>query len=459
MLDDTSLQELAESIRVNGLREPIVLYEGIIIDGRNRYAACGLADVEPTFVEYDGAPDDIVDWIIDKNIHRRHLTTSQRAMVADLLSGLTQGRPSKLLKSKQFSTQAEAASKLKVSRSAVQQARKVRESGDASLIAQVENGELSVSAAAKQLKQSSPPPPPATPPEERCPARGTPHECAACPEGRGHHWDWLQGSSEPEPLLTCIHCHETIWDGPLPPGAPPRPGVEVTPDADNHLELDEVDEVDEPLPPAELGGLAPEERAPLDAYWTPAPVALACARWLWSKGLVNEPELILEPAVGGGAWVQAARSVWPGATLRGLDLDPSAPGLEIVDQKAARDFLEVDPDELGHYDLILGNPPYASGQILPWLDRSLQHADVVAYLLRETITGTATRLGWWLEHRPRFIAKVCPRPKWEGPGARDTSDFADTVLVVWTRGRFNRLTEWDWIDTSPTDDAPQGRPS
>ena len=51
MMDGDELRELAEDIRVNGLREPLVLAEikgeDVLVDGRNRRAACKIAEVEP----------------------------------------------------------------------------------------------------------------------------------------------------------------------------------------------------------------------------------------------------------------------------------------------------------------------------------------------------------------------------------------------------------------------------
>jgi hypothetical protein len=82
MLDEVELTQLAEDIKENGLIERISLYEGMILDGRNRYLACQQAGVEPRFDELPFVNDCPVTWVISKNLHRRHLTVSQRAMVA-----------------------------------------------------------------------------------------------------------------------------------------------------------------------------------------------------------------------------------------------------------------------------------------------------------------------------------------------------------------------------------------
>jgi len=79
MLPESELAELAESIRANGLRSPVVLTpNGLILDGRNRYAACLQVEVEPETVIYDGA--DLAEYVIDCNSTRRNMSTGARAM-------------------------------------------------------------------------------------------------------------------------------------------------------------------------------------------------------------------------------------------------------------------------------------------------------------------------------------------------------------------------------------------
>lgn len=84
MLPDEELQELAESIRANGLRNPIVVTrDGLILDGRNRAKACEIAGVEPTVETYEG--DDLAEYVLDCNVARRNMSTGARAMSTALV--------------------------------------------------------------------------------------------------------------------------------------------------------------------------------------------------------------------------------------------------------------------------------------------------------------------------------------------------------------------------------------
>ncbi len=73
------LKELAADIKEHGLQIPIELFEGKIIDGRCRYLACETADVEPDIVDID--TDDPIAYVLSLNLHRRHLSVSQRALI------------------------------------------------------------------------------------------------------------------------------------------------------------------------------------------------------------------------------------------------------------------------------------------------------------------------------------------------------------------------------------------
>lgn len=87
MLDDQALRQLAEDIGRRGLRHPIVVCDGMVLDGRNRLRACGLAEVEPRYTEFRG--ESPVAYVWSANFARRHLTTGQRAMfAADMLPAL-----------------------------------------------------------------------------------------------------------------------------------------------------------------------------------------------------------------------------------------------------------------------------------------------------------------------------------------------------------------------------------
>jgi hypothetical protein len=72
---------LKADIEKNGLIEPIWTYENKIIDGRNRYRACTELGIEPRYREWQGKGY-LIDFVVSLNLKRRHLTSSQLAVVA-----------------------------------------------------------------------------------------------------------------------------------------------------------------------------------------------------------------------------------------------------------------------------------------------------------------------------------------------------------------------------------------
>lgn len=64
-------------IAANGVREPIWIYEGRILDGRNRYRACRELGITPMVRIYTGDSPTAFAWSL--NAERRHLSNAQRA--------------------------------------------------------------------------------------------------------------------------------------------------------------------------------------------------------------------------------------------------------------------------------------------------------------------------------------------------------------------------------------------
>ena len=91
MLSDDELAQLADDIRVNGQRDPILVWMDAdgrtwLLDGRNRREACKLAGVEPQVVFNTGSEiSDPQAFVLSKNVLRRNLTQAQRAMAIVML--------------------------------------------------------------------------------------------------------------------------------------------------------------------------------------------------------------------------------------------------------------------------------------------------------------------------------------------------------------------------------------
>lgn len=97
MMADDEREALIADIKANGLLHPIIVHDGVLIDGRNRRDACLALGIEPRFEELNGT--DPVAYILATNVNRRHLSKGQRAMaVAKLYPEGQQGQKGTSLK-------------------------------------------------------------------------------------------------------------------------------------------------------------------------------------------------------------------------------------------------------------------------------------------------------------------------------------------------------------------------
>src|SRR5882672_1446759 len=87
MMSDEEIAGLAEDIKTNGLIHPLITgdHDGqeVLVDGRNRLAACKQAGVKPTFRKLNG--EDQKAFILSVNINRRHMTKGQRAIAVAMI--------------------------------------------------------------------------------------------------------------------------------------------------------------------------------------------------------------------------------------------------------------------------------------------------------------------------------------------------------------------------------------
>jgi len=172
MLDAAGQDALRLDVQEHGVREPVVIYGDRILDGRNRYMAARDLGLDFPVADFDGTDAEALSYVLSTNLHRRHLTESQRGNVAAKLANmkrtdtLVQNRSANLPDGDAPVSQAQAAELLNVSERTVRAARAVQETAP-ELVPAVEAGEIAVSLAAKVAE---------LPPEERA-------AVAAAPEG------------------------------------------------------------------------------------------------------------------------------------------------------------------------------------------------------------------------------------------------------------------------------------
>jgi ParB-like chromosome segregation protein Spo0J len=81
MIEGAEFENLRADIAANGIHQAITLFQGQILDGRNRYKAAkeaGHRFVPENFKEFSGTLAEAEAFVISTNVHRRHLNNKQK---------------------------------------------------------------------------------------------------------------------------------------------------------------------------------------------------------------------------------------------------------------------------------------------------------------------------------------------------------------------------------------------
>lgn len=156
MMTDREFGELLDDIRANGQRVPITYWRGQLLDGRNRYRACQELGVDPEEEELDDSlvPDPVA-WVLSTNLHRRHLTETQREVIAAKIANLKRGDNQYTKEVPQScgpSSTDEASQQLNVKPRSVEHAKAAIKGGCKELVEAMERDEITSSLASNFVK-------------------------------------------------------------------------------------------------------------------------------------------------------------------------------------------------------------------------------------------------------------------------------------------------------------------
>jgi hypothetical protein len=159
LMEGKDFDELVENIKSSGFNPdfPIVLYQGKILDGRNRQRASETAGIEPRYFTRDDLENPFT-YVATANLHRRHLSTEQRAFIASAMANMNRGdfQGNQYTKSgiprsgntKQVS-RTKATKIMQVSEGAYDRARSIERHGVPELVQATKSGKIALTPAAE----------------------------------------------------------------------------------------------------------------------------------------------------------------------------------------------------------------------------------------------------------------------------------------------------------------------
>ena len=165
-LNEEELKLLEESLVADGCESPLIVWNGVIIDGHNRYAICRKHDIPFSIQEKNfSSRDDAMLWMLRNQLGRRNLNNYQRSELAlkfePLFAHASEKRmlAGKLVDPPQNSaegsgeTRKQIAKMAGVSHDTIKKVKRLHEHADEETKSRLRRGEMTVNKAYNELMQ------------------------------------------------------------------------------------------------------------------------------------------------------------------------------------------------------------------------------------------------------------------------------------------------------------------
>lgn len=154
----------------------------------------------------------------------------------------------------------------------------------------------------------------------------------------------------------------------------------------------------------------------------------------------------LEPGAGEGHIIRAVNAIRQDVTWTAVELREECRSRLCPDARVViGDFLgvRVADDASPPFDVAIGNPPFPLA--IPFIERSLELAPVVAFLLSTGLLGSQERVAWWPKHLPDMYV-IPDRISFRGTGSGDSVYCA---WFVWYRDRRASMASYCVLPHTP----------
>jgi N6-adenosine-specific RNA methylase IME4 len=165
-LTSEEFKQLERNILEEGIRDPLVTWNGILVDGHNRYRIAQEHDINYVTVEKEFADMNAVkEWMINNQFGRRNLNNYQRSVLALQLEDVFKAKakenlgknqyssPQKSAETKPIETRQEIAKVANVSHDTISKVKKIEATASPEIKAKVSTGQISINEAYKEIKK------------------------------------------------------------------------------------------------------------------------------------------------------------------------------------------------------------------------------------------------------------------------------------------------------------------